>query len=116
MGQYGVSDGCCQWVVVEGGVMGVWLEDLCSGFFCQYCVDWEVVFQFFGVGENVWDDVVMLVGVEMVGMFGVGLYFIEYQGGMMVIVEGMQCLQECWVCWDYFVFVDNWFDDYCVGV
>ncbi len=41
----------------------------------------------FSAGENVWDDVVMLVGVEMAGTPGAGLHLIEYQSGMMAIAE-----------------------------
>lgn len=87
MGQHGVGDGRRQRVTAEGGAMGAWLEDLRPGLFRQHRADREAAPQPFGAGEDVRDDVVMLVGVEMAGTPGAGLHLIEYQGGVMAIAE-----------------------------
>ncbi len=90
MGQHGVSDGCRQRVAAEGGAMGA------AGRPAPFLASIAPIeaAPSFGAGEDVRDDVVMLVGVEMAGTPGAGLHLIEYQGGMMAIAEGTQRLQE----------------------
>ena len=95
--------------------MGAWLEDLRPGLFRQHRADREAAPQPFGAGENVRDDVVMLVGVEMAGTPGAGLHLIEYQSGMMAIAEGTQRLQERRVRRDHPAFADNRLDDHRAG-
>ena len=115
MGQHGVGDGRRQRVTAEGGAMGAWLEDLRPGLFRQHRADREAAPQPFGAGEDVRDDVVMLVGVEMAGTPGAGLHLIEYQGGVMAIAEGAQRLEERRVRRDHPAFADNRLDDHRAG-
>lgn len=57
----------------------------------------------------------MLVGVEMAGTPGAGLYLIKYQGGMMAIAKGAQRLEERRVRRDHPAFADNRLDNHRAG-
>ncbi len=95
--------------------MGAWLEDLRPGLFASIAPIGKPPPSPLGAGENVRDDVVMLVGVEMAGTPGAGLHLIEYQSGMMAIAEGTQRLQERRVRRDHPAFADNRLDDHRAG-